>query len=304
MVTKEVDAEPRASNLALRLVCAEVWGGNRAIYAPVELPGIRGVLYSRPCGGGRGGDVHYLSVCGSGLLSRLCVADVVGHGETVAAVGDEMHRQLRRCMNQVDQRKVLAQLNQGLEALGLHAMTTAAAFTYYPPTRSLSVSYAGHPPGWYYRRSEDAWHRLLVDQPGGGERLVNMALAIDASARYTRRAVKVDVGDRMLVVTDGVLEAKSESGGQFGEHGVDAVLQAAGAESCGAVAGALLRALSAHGGGAAPEHDDVTFAVIEFVPGPSEPGWWLAIRNRIMRPRGNGDDPAFSATAAMRAKGT
>src|SRR5512139_242502 len=52
-----------------RLACAEVRGGNHPIYDVVELPGLRGVLYSNPCAGARGGDVHYLSVCGSGLLA-------------------------------------------------------------------------------------------------------------------------------------------------------------------------------------------------------------------------------------------
>src|SRR5947209_4327986 len=84
---------------ALQLVCAEIWGGNRAVYRAVELPGLRGVLFSSPSDGGRGGDVHYLSVCGSGLLSRMCVADVVGHGEAVAAVSGEMHVLLRKLMN-------------------------------------------------------------------------------------------------------------------------------------------------------------------------------------------------------------
>ncbi len=42
---------------APRLVCAEVWGGNRPIDVPLKLPGIRGRVYSRPCAGGRGGEI-------------------------------------------------------------------------------------------------------------------------------------------------------------------------------------------------------------------------------------------------------
>ena len=52
----------------LQLVCSEIWGGNRPVSTPVDLPGMRGVLYSEPADGRKGGDVHYLSVCGSGVL--------------------------------------------------------------------------------------------------------------------------------------------------------------------------------------------------------------------------------------------
>jgi hypothetical protein len=53
-----------------RFAWGEVRGGNGTIPAHVELPGLRGGLYSRPCGGATGGDIHYLSVCGSGLLNK------------------------------------------------------------------------------------------------------------------------------------------------------------------------------------------------------------------------------------------
>ena len=66
------------------LVCWKVWGGNGQVDAPISIPGLRGQLYSRPCGSDRGGDVYYLSACGSGALARLCIADVTGHGSSVA----------------------------------------------------------------------------------------------------------------------------------------------------------------------------------------------------------------------------
>ena len=77
-----IGAIPRSDGESIGLVCNEVWGGNQAFHGPIELPGLRGALFSQPCGGGRGGDVHYLSVCGSGLISRACLADVTGHGAT------------------------------------------------------------------------------------------------------------------------------------------------------------------------------------------------------------------------------
>lgn len=112
--------------------CGEVRGGNGIAHSAVGLPGMRGVLYSRPCVGASGGDVHYLSVCGSGLMARVCLADVAGHGPTVAATGREIHAHLQRSVDVIDDRKVLGQLNTRLERTGLSTMTTAVLATLLP----------------------------------------------------------------------------------------------------------------------------------------------------------------------------
>ena len=107
-------------------------------FAEVQLPGLVGTLYSSPCHGPQGGDVHYLSVCGSGLLARVCLADVADHGETIAAIGREMHVQLRKSVDMVDERRVLSALDARLATGDHRAITTAALLTYYPPARRLT----------------------------------------------------------------------------------------------------------------------------------------------------------------------
>lgn len=282
---------------ALQLVCSEVWGGNRPIHAPVELPGMRGVLYSHPCDGGRGGDVHYLSVCGSGVMARACLADVVGHGETVARVSEEIHAHLRRCMDQADQCKVLSKLNEILEARGLVAMTTAAAVTYYPPFKRLSVSYAGHPPGWFFSKAQGRWQRLELDDPPTAQ--TNLPLAVSSNVQFTRKRLKGLPGDKLLLITDGVLEAVSPmDGDMFEAEGVEDVLEKHGRGSCNAIAKGLLDALATHTGRPVPTHDDVTFLVVEIVSGPRGSHFWLAIKNRILRPRGSATKGIYATPVA------
>ncbi len=272
----------------VRLVCSEIWGGNQPILTPIELPGVRGMLFSHACDGGRGGDVHYLSVCGTGLLSRMCLADVVGHGETVAAVSGEMHTHLRRCMNTPDQRRVLRKLNRRLERLGLKAMTTAALATYYAPTRRLTVSYAGHPPGWLYRRSQRRWSRLALDQPAEETgSMTDMPLAVWDDVSYSRKAVRVAEGDQLILLTDGVLEALDADGRQLGDDRIGALLEQHSQASCDQIMEAVLTSLCEHVGNCELSHDDVSLLVVEFGPGPSSPALWMAVKHRIMRPRGN-----------------
>src|SRR5262249_55062163 len=64
--------------------CLEVWGGNQAVDNGVVMAGLDAWLFSRPYQGhSAGGDIHYVSSCAAGMLTRLLVADVSGHGEAV-----------------------------------------------------------------------------------------------------------------------------------------------------------------------------------------------------------------------------
>jgi sigma-B regulation protein RsbU (phosphoserine phosphatase) len=270
---------------ATGFACGEVRGGNEPIYEQVELPGIRGVLYSRPCRGGSGGDVHYVSVCGSGLLSRVSLADVAGHGETIAAVGAEMHAHLRRSVDTIDERRVLSRLDVRLDRVGLQAMTTAALATYYPPARRLTVSYAGHPPGWLYRAEPRQWTRLDGPAARRGEHaFVDLPLGTGLGPGFTRRRFRVSPGDRMLLVTDGVLEAPSPEGLPLGDAGLEAVLQAGvgHVSDPNAIAEQVLSALRDYVDSPHLSHDDVTFFVGEFVPGPPGPALWHVVKNRVL----------------------
>ncbi len=264
------------------LVCNEIWGGNRVFHGPIELPGMHGALFSQPCGGPRGGDVHYLSVCGSGLLSRICLADVTGHGESVAAVSQVLHEMLHRSVNRIDERKVLRQLNLRLCLMGGDTYTTAAVLTYFPPTRRLSISYAGHEPAWYFATSKRRWSRLQTAYRDG---LFDVPLAVEQKTRYTHTVQRVAAGDRLLLLTDGVLEAPDRNGELFHHKRLEGVLESSCGGSPSEQVSAILTALHEHMGGAGFHHDDVSILILEFVDNLESPAWWIALKNRLFRKR-------------------
>ena len=275
-----IDSVPETAN---GLACGEVRGGTTPVYERVVLPGLRGVLYSRPCSGASGGDIHYVSVCGSGLITRLCLADVAGHGETIAAVGTAMHAHLLRSVDTFDERKVLTRMDRGLEAAGLEAMTTAALATYYPPSRRLTVTYAGHPPGWLYRAREKTWGALQEEPPPPQpHKFTNLPLGTGLSPVYTRHRFKVEPGDRLLLVTDGVIETTTPNDVPFDTAGVTALLNS---DDCDTLASRLLSALHAHADSGHLSHDDVTFLLAEIVDGPPGPALWHVVKNRLLSRR-------------------
>ena len=126
------------------LVCGQVRGGTTPVHERVALPGLRGVLYSRPCSGASGGDIHYLSVCGSGLLSRVCLADVAGHGEMIAAVGNEIHAHLLRSVDVIDERKVLMRLDGRLAASSNFTIDLSTPSSSVP-ARCIKIGLTGVP---------------------------------------------------------------------------------------------------------------------------------------------------------------
>src|SRR4051794_20865363 len=77
--------------------CMELRGGNEAVEAALSTPGLEVWVSSRPYGEHPGGgDVHYVSLCGGGEITRLIVADVSGHGEAVAETSAALRVFMRR----------------------------------------------------------------------------------------------------------------------------------------------------------------------------------------------------------------
>ena len=99
------------------LQCMQIWGGNSEIDNGVSLAGIDCWVYSRPfqsaasshsnagaagnaavssASSSGGGDIHFVTSCATGRITRLVVADVSGHGAPVAEMATSLRRLMRR----------------------------------------------------------------------------------------------------------------------------------------------------------------------------------------------------------------
>ena len=120
-----------------RIKCAEIWGGIQNQEQDVCSAGIVASLYSSASDGGKGGDIYYLSVCESDLLTRIAIADVRGHGQAVSEVSQFIFDTLKRYMNDTAEEEVLADVNRLAVSKGLEAMTTAAVISFYRKDNNL-----------------------------------------------------------------------------------------------------------------------------------------------------------------------
>src|SRR5260370_39051677 len=95
-----------------RLACLEGRGGNHLAEYSTELPGLAGWVSCHPLRPSPlGGDLYYLSACSKGVIARVVLADVAGHGEVVSSSAVRLHDALRQHEDDWDQTALIRQLH-------------------------------------------------------------------------------------------------------------------------------------------------------------------------------------------------
>src|ERR1700674_4227206 len=150
-----------------QMQCMEVWSGSQLTERMVQLGGLDAWVYSKPFGNAqRGGDVYYASSCATGRISRLLLADVAGHGDTVAGTAADLRTLMRRFVNRLDQTEFVRLLNQQFTALSRDGtFATAIVATFFAPSRRMPVCNAGHPRPLLYRAARRQWFFLGHEEP-------------------------------------------------------------------------------------------------------------------------------------------
>ncbi len=246
------------------LRCAEVWGGICDRDELVACPGLTVSVYSESAGGDHcGGDIHYLSVCDHGLMTRAVVADVVGHGHAATGLSRWLYEAISESMNRLDSTAVLSGVNRLAAQFDGAAMTTATIVTYYRVDHSLRIANAGHPPPLISRR-RGPWEAISLRSTCV---LSNLPLGVEAQTRYDQRCLELQPGDRLMVYTDGLIESTSpgRGGAQLGVAGLRRILDGCNRHPDGRLdeyKQAILASLRAHLGGRR-HMDDVSFVLLE-----------------------------------------
>ncbi len=226
-------------------------------------PGLDAWVFSRPFQGDeQGGDVYYVTLCGGGLITRTVVADVSGHGASVAEFSLALRAIVRRNINQKSQRRLVQQLNrQFAEMAEMRRFATALVATYLATTNRLSVCNAGHPRPLYRRATEGEWSLLSpsdTDAHSG-----NLPLGLDEETRYQTFDVDLGRGDLVVFYTGALIEAADGDGRLLGESGLlESARQVALTDASPAAFGsALLEAVASHRGHRSAD-DDMTLVVV------------------------------------------
>ena len=186
------------------MTCMEVWGGSQLTTRGVEIGGLDAWVYSKPFGDAeRGGDVYYASSCATGRITRLLLADVSGHGNSVASTAANLRTLMRRFVNRLDQTEFVRLLNQQFAALSeAGTFATAVVTTFFAPTQRLIICNAGHPRPLLYRASKQEWTLLGAEATAEAPSPNNMPLGIIDITEYEQFDVELESGDCVLSYTD------------------------------------------------------------------------------------------------------
>jgi len=140
----------------------------------------------------------------------LCMADVAGKGLPAAIVMSNMQAALKSlALESISPSELCERLN--LVVYGntpLHKFISCFYSVLDVRSRTLTFTNAGHNPP------------LLVDRGGGCLRLEEGGQVIGAftDSRYTQRQLQLHSGDKLLMFTDGLTEARCAGGEEFGEE--------------------------------------------------------------------------------------
>ena len=205
--------------------CMEVWGGSQLTDRGVEFGGLDAWVYSKPYGGAqRGGDVYYASSCATGRITRLLLADVSGHGKTVAATAADLRTLMRRFVNRLDQGEFVRLLNLQFGALSRQgAFATAIVTTFFAPSRRLTICNAGHPRPLLYRAATKQWELLThreSERPIRAAKPSNLPLGIFDVTEYEQFDVELELGDCVVSYTDALSESSDADNEMLGEAGL------------------------------------------------------------------------------------
>ncbi|HUI42160.1 MAG TPA: PP2C family protein-serine/threonine phosphatase [Terriglobia bacterium] len=250
------------NQISSRLACFELWGGNCTADHPVELPGLEGWVYSQPlepvaCGG----DVHYFSVCSKGMVTRVALADVAGHGEGARSRAEALRHVLQRHTNNWDQSALMRELNEALVRESAESQyATAAVLGFYLDTGELLFSSAGHPPALWYRARHNSWD-LLEDTTPFAVDIEGLPLGLIPGTTYSQTGVRLGADDMLVLYTDGISEAMNASGNELGHRGLLELARGLPIESPAQLSRALRSGAQAFRGDG-PRRDDETLVVL------------------------------------------
>jgi hypothetical protein len=199
-----------------------------------------------------GGDIYDFVPLPDGRLAVL-FGDASGHGMAAGLVMAVAHAAFRTQL-EVDPRPeaMFATLNRILVRTGGPRAFFSCVYLLGESDGSLSASVAGHPPVLRLSRAGDVLERI-----GRGA----YPLGIRDPLAWAVERTTLAPGERLLLYSDGVSEARGRSGEDLGDARIEAVAKREGGRSSAALVEALAAEERAWRGDEPPE-DDVTIAVI------------------------------------------
>lgn len=217
-MTSTQDAEKATDE---QMNCMEVWGGSCASEDCLRRPGLDIWIQSQSAqfADAGGGELHLLSSCASGRITRMLLADICGIGPLFSEIAGDLRDLMKRSVNAIQQQRIVRDVSSRLEEVSHKGgFASMLIHTFYAPTRSFSLCNTGHPPPLVFRSKEHRWS-LLKQTPAEPSSLASLDGVVHPDA-YQHVKTKLDVGDMVLSYGEGFTECRDVNGQIIGLRGL------------------------------------------------------------------------------------
>jgi sigma-B regulation protein RsbU (phosphoserine phosphatase) len=196
----------------------------------------------------------YDFLLGDDRQAGLLIADVSGHGVPAALIASMVKMAATSQRSLVaDPAGLLAGMNVALCGNTQQQFITAAYVHLDSQAGELRYSAAGHPPMLVLRRGEVT----EVEENG-------FMLAVFSFATYLNAVSSLEPGDRILMYTDGIVEAFNADREEYGKDRLRALLRQCASLSHTETADKIMSTVQ---GWAVTQEDDLTLLVCDYAPG-------------------------------------
>jgi len=181
----------------------------------------------------------------------LLIADVSGHGVPAALIASMVKlAATSQRANAADPAMLLSGMNTVLYGNTQEQFVTAAYVYLDVASSTLRYSAAAHPPMLLLRGGS------VIELAENGLMLAAFSFATYSTAEYP-----LESGDRLVLYTDGILEAANAAGEEFGPHRLSAILQDGGRLSAEAAADHIISSLQTW---SKSQNDDLTILICDY----------------------------------------
>jgi sigma-B regulation protein RsbU (phosphoserine phosphatase) len=185
-------------------------------------------------------------------MAGLLIADVSGHGVPAALIASmvKMAATSQRA-NAAHPAQLLAGMNAALCGNTQGQFVTAACVYVDAAARQLRYAAAGHPAMLMLRDG------VVTEVAENG-----LLMAVSELATYSDKTLPIEPGDRLLLYTDGLVEARNAEGKLLGEDALIALLRATADLTPDEAADRMIASAQQW---APSQEDDLTVLVCDFV---------------------------------------
>ncbi|MGJ4787015.1 PP2C family protein-serine/threonine phosphatase [Leptospira koniambonensis] len=208
-----------------------------------------------------GGDFYDFHQLESGKLG-IFLSDVSGHGVPAAIISSmvKLAFSIESRKNE-DPAEVLRSINRSLSGKYGKHFITAAYLIVDPANGKVTYSNAGHPP------------IVAIDKGSGDTKeifLPGWIMGMDPNLKNSVVEFQMKPGDRLIIYTDGITEARSKSGEIFGFQRFYKLLSEHMRSSGEKLGEDLFATVRSFTGNRKHFEDDLTFLVLDYLPIPDE----------------------------------